>query len=144
MPPALRPNALQFSESAAKTWFVLVEPGYSLDDVMQPEFYAHVSRKLSVHDKIDIVAADGAFDVTVRVLAVSQGRAVVRLSPWIVSEEQTDDERPPTGFRASWGGPSHKFRVVDTVTGAVVAHGFPTKEAAMEDIAARMSALEAA
>lgn len=152
MRPALRPSALQFAESAVRHWFIVVEPGYSVDDVLAPEFYAHVTRErgsggrtLSVNDKIDLVAADGSFDITVRVLSVQQGRAVVRLSPFVGGDEAGSGETAPmAGFVAKWRGPKGLWSVIDQTSNRTVAERLPTKEAALEDIAARIRQLEAA
>lgn len=54
-------NRLRQAEFNRTVWAAQPEPGVTLDDMVKPEYWAHVSKSLKVGDRIEVVSADGAW-----------------------------------------------------------------------------------
>lgn len=65
-------------------YHVTVDDDVSLSDIERPAWWCHHSAKLKANDLVDLVRADGAFDVQVRVTHVGTGFVKVRvLRKWV-------------------------------------------------------------
>jgi hypothetical protein len=65
-----------------RSHFHLVIPagmGFTADDLTNPHFWQHHAAKMSVYDMVDAVAADGSFDVQMRVIKKDVGKVFMRV-----------------------------------------------------------------
>lgn len=148
------PTKLARSEYAITTYFLSVLPGVTPADIVNPDFWQHVSSvrgarlqrdRLQVNDKIEVVAQDGSFEAELRVMAVdvrglwAQVR-VLRLTEGMgvpvpgaePAEAPLVGEFDPDGYRVEFAGP-HKFRIVRG--NDVLETHLPTKAAAYAKLA---------
>lgn len=126
-------------------WEAVVPAGTTTDDLMRPEFWAHVQRRIRVNDIITVLCDDGTMELEFRVTG-SQGSAVyLRLrQPWyqgrpLADSASVDAQEPPADPdkrlpRVEWGGPAHRWRVLG-LDGTVVHHGSDSKELAQQELA---------
>jgi hypothetical protein len=119
------------------SWVYKAPPEVTPANLTDPEFWAHVARKLTVLDVIDVVARDGSFDGQYRVIAIMglivtlrELRAPIadKTDITAMSDESVQIVTPHAKVRFVPRGP-HKWRV-EAATGEIVSHGHPTKEAA--------------
>lgn len=76
------PHAALSSRAAdfVRTFHHIVAPqGVRLSDLIRPSFWSHHTARLAVGDLVDVVAEDGSYDVTLRVIGKGTlGGAVMR------------------------------------------------------------------
>jgi hypothetical protein len=52
-------NRLKQAEFVRTVWAAQPEPGTTLDEMLQPEYWAHVAKSLKQGSRIEVTAADG-------------------------------------------------------------------------------------
>jgi hypothetical protein len=131
------PKFLERGDSAFKDYLAKIPTGHTLSAVVSdPLYWAHHAKKFALSGRIDAVAEDGSFDVTLRIMSKGDNWAKVRvLRLWLpeidVSAKLADEGGTPLEERItveSQGG--SKFRVIDKGTNQVLASGFTTKDQA--------------
>lgn len=136
---ALREGALVRSDFKRTDYFIEVASGTPFSAVLAPDFYRHVARRLKVHDCLEVVAEDGSFDATVRVVEVNeQGLyAKVRVLRLWTPAETVDAPAPeaPTadGYRVEFVK-ADKWRVIDPQN-TVIFKGLASEVEAKEALA---------
>lgn len=144
----ITPNYLKRDEIARNSYTVILPPGITYDQIFQPIFWAHCARTLRKYDLITVVAFDGEFDVTLRVIGLPKGAsgANVQLSPRVpagvpVVAAQVVPRVAGGKFavRVDWTKTTN-FRVI-ALDGSTYADGFETKEAAESVMAKYMHEL---
>lgn len=63
-------NRIKPAEFIRTVWGAQPEPGTTLDEMLSPEYWAHVAKSLKVGDRIDVTAADGSWFAELFVRAV--------------------------------------------------------------------------
>ena len=66
------------SDFVRQDWFVTIDPGVTIDDILDPQFWVH-QRLLKKHDLIELVAADGSLDVLMRVAELHGNLPILRI-----------------------------------------------------------------
>lgn len=141
IPFNLLPARLQVATGFAHGEYFVVAPiGATPENVADPDFWLHVAARLKLHDRIEVVAADGSFDMDVRVTAVDpRGHyAVVRvLRSWAADEKASNgpavrqmgtidndgfivEEDPVHGWRVMRGGDIIARRLKDKAAAEAV------------------------
>lgn len=77
---------LQLAEFINSHWVHKVEPGYTLDDLTRPNFWAHHYQRFTPGDEIDVIATDFSLDVKLRVTHVEVG--LVKMYPLTVTRDE--------------------------------------------------------
>ena len=72
------PIRLRRAEYEFTKYVEVVPAGVSLEAAMSSDFWAHVHRGLRLYDEIVLIAADGSFDATVRVIAIDSRAGTIR------------------------------------------------------------------
>ena len=130
----LLPMRIDRADFARSEYFLSAPPGTTVDQVVDPDFWLHVARRLKVNDRIEIVAADGSFDMEVRVTAIDPRGLWAHVRPLRVAEgqfavpEASGAYPDKDGYTVEWGGP-HRWRIVRG--NDVVARDFPDQAAAI-------------
>lgn len=75
----LRPHLLRDAEYRRSVHQVILEAGTPYEATLQPEFWAHVSRKLKVRDRIELHAQDGSW--VAELIVRSSGPVSVNVAP---------------------------------------------------------------
>lgn len=123
----LRPHLLREAEYRRQVYQVVLEPGTTLDHALQPEFWAHVSRKLKVRDRIEVHAQDGSWMAELLVRRAGPVSASVGL----ISKVTFDAAAPlagAEGVEIKWRGPSVKWSAIRTADKAVLVENLDTRE----------------
>jgi hypothetical protein len=132
------PTRLARQETETTVFFVSVPAGFTAEDVQNPEFWQFVARRLKVNDRIEIVTEDGTLDMDVRVTAVDPRFfwahvRVLRVTTSAVSTVESE-KADPDGYIIEWGGPTHRFRIIDRGKN-LIERDFPSRDAAMAKLA---------
>ncbi len=137
--PAGLPYRLAVAEQSRTAYFWMATTGTVIEDILTREFWQHVENQLRLNDVIDVVAADGSFDVAIRLIRKAPGFLGWRvIRDWRAEIVEVSDGK----FAVKWMGPAAKWCIVDTATGKKLAEGLD-KAAATAELQ-RRSALEAA
>lgn len=82
-PKVLPPKALaQGADFAFNRWFMQLPEGHTFEDLMQPTYLRHHVGKLRLWDVISVMAADGSFDLDVRVMSITNSSVSLRERPF--------------------------------------------------------------
>lgn len=96
-----------------------VDPSVTIEDLLRPNFWAHHAANLKRGDVVDVLAADGGYDVTLRVTGTAIGmvqmrplRIWQREEPLEVTHKEQEPELPaPDGYKVSFA-PKTLWRVM--------------------------------
>jgi hypothetical protein len=127
------------------TWDIDLPAEHGAEDILRPEYWAHVARKLRDGDRLYGLGEDGRLDIELRVAEVRaysvhmrvlratlDGRDVTALCQSDAPLPARDPaEKVP---RVEYTRGAHRHRVIG-LDGSVVAHGFATDSAAREEMA---------
>lgn len=130
---ALQPNKLRRAEEMRVVYSVAPPAGTTVEDVMKPEFWAHVGQRLRPGDFIEVEPEDMAFFALLRVR--DAGQIYANVERVLLTESSSEVAPIEAGeYRIQWAGPAHKFRVMRAADNAIVQAGFSSKGAAMRFI----------
>lgn len=95
---AAQPKTLQRKDFIATDYWLTVEDGHQFDDLLNPDYYAHIARKLRTNTMIYVNAADGRFFAMLRV--TSSGDAWAKVQVILKTEEAVEvgDPTPERGI----------------------------------------------
>lgn len=118
------------AEFARQTFFASPTPGTSIDTVVQPEYWAHVARKMNPHDIIEVVPENGEYYARLIVLSVGKlWVKVQKLQYELLVSQKKESIGAAENFEPKWGGPVAKWRVIRKSDGeAISTDSFQTQE----------------
>jgi hypothetical protein len=130
----LNPQRIGLAEQLRRDWVVNAAAGTTINDVLQPAFWAHCSQEFTVYDRIDCRVETGEWALDLIVLDVGRNYARVFVAHRHVFEEAELPEAPmdPIEHKVEYKGPHLKFCVIRQTDGAVVQEGIKTEKAAVE------------
>jgi len=108
-----------------------VEPKITMDDILDPSFWAYVEPNIKPYDKIEVRTDDSSFYA--ELLVLSKGKAWVKCK--VISHIELNSETkqsPDAQYEAKWKGPHLKFCVVRKSDGEVIEDTIPDKEDAIK------------
>ena len=109
------------------TWLASVAVGVTERDCLQPEFWAHVARKINPMDRIEVWAKDGAWFGEFRVIFSADREArVQKVQKVDIDANLTDDINKDPEYLAKWIAPPVKYGVIRKSDGEIVAKNFAT------------------
>jgi hypothetical protein len=128
----LNPQRIGIAEQMRQDWVVNAEEGTTVNDVLEPGYWAHCAASMQVYDRIDVRLETGEWMLELIVLDV--GRNYARM--FLVKKHdfaETSLEVPVNAIRhkVEWKGPQRKHAVIRTSDSAVVQEGFADKSAAL-------------
>lgn len=128
--PVLMPDRFGEAEFKRHDWVADVEVGITLDDVMEPSFWAHNAVKMSPYDQIQVRAEDGTWIAYLVVMFCERNWARVMLDRVLKVQQNTEAPTESIAHRIEWKGPHHKFGVIRTKDSEMLHSGFVTKDEA--------------
>lgn len=117
---------LQDAPVARNVFVAVPSAGTKVDDMLKPEYWAHVSRWLHISDRIEAVPEDGAFFAEFYVCDTGLNRASVVL----LRKCNLQGEELPviaTDFEIKWRGQTMKHAVSRISDKATIKDGFASK-----------------
>lgn len=128
----------------ARQLFRAVPPeNTKIEEMLDPEYWAHVARKFTPYDMVEVVPEDGSFYA--RLIVTSTGKLWAKMQKLEYVELSVKKAEPATDkYEPKYGGPSAKWRVVNKKDGSLISNeSFQNKdeaEAYIEKIGKEMAA----
>lgn len=141
----LTPNMLKEAEYLRTIFAVSVPPEIEPEDILKPEFWAHVAKKLQPTSRIEVMPETGEWFAELIVIACAHNWAQVCQLRF---HELTESKKPETKteeplFKAVFRGNNKKFCVHRISDGSIVKEELPTMAAAQLWISEHMKTLAA-
>jgi len=138
----LQASRFNLAEHKRNIFHVVPEDGVTLEDVLEPSFWAHISNRLRPTDRIEVYAEDGSYFAELIVREAGHLFAKVQVLRKVDLEGETSGAvASVSGHDVAWKGPHHKWAVVrgkDVIQG-----GFDTKEGGFAWLASNSKSLAA-
>lgn len=109
------------------------EVGTPIEEVLKPEYWAHVAQKAKVGDIIEILPEDGAWFVQALVVACSKIHLKLHvISKTVINEAKAEkkDDKKDEPFRIEFKGPQRKWAIIRSKDATYVKDGFDDRAAA--------------
>ena len=98
--PTLKPSLLQRDEQAHLTHHVVLEPGTTIDNMLDPGFWKAAAAHLHPSDRIKVEAADGSFFAELSVRDV--GKTWAKVKPCYVTAQEPDEDEDPNAWMGDY------------------------------------------
>lgn len=120
------------ADFARQVFYATPAAGTTIDDVMQPDYWAHVARRMNPRDIVEVVPEDGSFYARLFVLNSDKLWAkMAKLEHVSFGEGKKPETAKSDLFEAKYAGPSAKWRVHNKSDGSLVANdSFQTRDEA--------------
>jgi hypothetical protein len=122
--PSLMPHRGRLAQSERNVWRYHPEPKHTLNQVLDPAYWAHVSRQHRVGDKIEARWEDGS--AYAELLVVSCGKDYTKVHV-LAFHDLTDKSKDDAKFAIQWKGAEKKHCIVRISDSSVIHEGVQTK-----------------
>lgn len=111
--PALKESRFETAQAARNLWCVTTEPGTTKEQIMQPDFWAHVARQMQPFDKIEVRCDDSSYYGEFIVLDVGRNEARIREINFVSLEYKPEliEQTSMSGLEPAWRGPKLRWCV---------------------------------
>lgn len=125
----LDPQRHRLAEHVRNTWVVNAEEGTTIQDVLEPSYWAHVARELKPYDHIEVRLETG--DWIAQMLVISQGLNWAKVHLLQQHNLSMSQEAPPSSQKheVKWRGPQHKWCVMRLIDNQALQTGMEKDEA---------------
>jgi hypothetical protein len=124
--PSLMPHRGQLARAERNVWRYFPEPNHTKEQIMAPAYWAHVSRRHRVGDKIEALWEDGSAYAELLIIACDKDYTKTVLLTFLDitggSAAKADGQ-----FDVQWKGSVKKHCIVRLSDGAVIQEGLQTK-----------------
>lgn len=130
----LQTTRIELAEHQRNIWAVVPEAGASLDDVVKPEYWAHVAARMKPWDRIDVMPEDGSYFAELLVRDAARLYAKVTVLRHVKLDAVASDAADETTalFDVAYVGPVKKWRVMRKADKAPLREGFQSRGDAEE------------
>lgn len=128
----LSPTRFAQSEYVRQEWVVNAEEGTTINDVLDPAYWSHVSAEMKPYARIEVRLETGEWLLELLVLTCERNWARVHLLNKYDLVATQDIAPPPQKHIVKWRGPQHKHCVVRIADGEVLTKDHETAEAATQ------------
>lgn len=132
-----KPTNIQQAEFVRGTYAHESAAGVSKDELIKPDYWAHVARQVPAGSIIQVVPEDQAFFAEYYVVAATSNSLTLKQIRYIKLEAVADEsevaEEDSHFCKVKWGSPTSKYQIIRKSDLAVVKSGIPTKEQAFAD-----------
>lgn len=121
------PSRFKVAEYQRTVYVVNPEIGTTVNDMLRPEYWAHVGHQMKPYDRIEVRAEDGSYFAELLVRNAERGWANVTVLSRIELDAKAEPAPVSIDFKVEHAGPHHKWRVMRLSDTTVVKHGFENK-----------------
>ena len=121
-----KPTAIELAEYTKSVWQIMPTVETKIEDLLNPDYWAHVARKVNPGDRIEAIPEDRHYFAEFFVLAASTNWIKVKLLRKVVLIEDNDNSTV-AGYNIQFAG-AHKWRI--RMGDEVLSKGHDDKEAA--------------
>lgn len=129
------PQRVNLSEAVRQDWVADIEFGHTVNDIRNPNYWAHKAPYFKPYDHIEARAEDGGWIAHLIVVAVGKAYAKVAVDR-VIQLSSNDNAVVLANSQASadnkieWKGPHRKYCVIRVADGEVLKEQCDTKEEA--------------
>jgi len=135
MTQALTENSFKLAEYDWPVFNILPEPGTAIEEVLKPEYWVNISRRLVQGTRIEVRPKDGAYFAQVYVASLDKSGLVplVRIVLLTYHDLNLDPTKTaPTKesetYKVVWRGEKAKHTVTVVASNEIIKDGFPSKK----------------
>lgn len=137
------PSRFKAAEYQRQIYVVNPELGTMPEDLLRPEYWAHVGQQLKPFDRIEARAEDGGWFAEYLVVTAGRGFAQLSLLMSKSLEEAVDMPVGSSAYKVEWAGPQHQYRVRRLSDNQVLKHGCQSKAEAERWLGEHVKAMAA-
>jgi hypothetical protein len=138
---AITADRFKQAEYVRNSFRIVPQQGQTLQDIIQPGYWAHIAQFLKVGDHIEVFAEDQSYWAELLVVAAERTAASVQVLNQVEIQANSLPEAPAPGYRVEWKGPQHRWSVIRIADGQYIKEGFDTKQAAGSSLQEYLRAL---
>lgn len=127
---AISESRYKLAEHRNNRQSVIPEHGTPFENLLRPEFWAHVARKFTPGDIIEAHAEDGSYFAEMYVIDCGPNWARTGVHKLSRFDEAVTEPGADNAFKVEWAGRFSKWRVVRSSDLNVMKDGLPSKDAA--------------
>lgn len=129
---SIMPSRMRLAQYDRRDWVVNAEIGTSLDEVLRPEYWAHMAGTMSPYDHIEVRVDDEQWLAHLLVRRVERSAVVVHVLHFYELDPKQVASASAAQHRIEFKGPQRKHSVIRTSDNAVIRDEFASKEAARQ------------
>lgn len=126
----IHPTRMHLAEYDRQDWTVNADLGTKLEEVLEPDYWAHMAPQMQQYDHIEVRVDDGSWIAYLLVTACDRNWAKVKL---LHRYDLVEDQSIPVAslrYKVDFKGPQHRWSVIRLSDGAYVHEGERTRLAA--------------
>ena len=127
----LQPARIGLAEERRQDWVVNAAEGTTIQDVLDPGYWAYTCDRMSPYDHIDVRLETGEWTAELLVLAVERTWARVHMLHYYELVKPETLPALPVKYDIQWKGPQRKHVVIRLSDGEPVQEGFGQKAEAV-------------
>lgn len=130
--PIIDSTRMRLSEYERQDWVANIEFGTTLEDILNPGYWAHMAAYLRPYDHIEARSDDGTWIACLIVTGCDRtwARVVVDRVIKLTTREVAETQARPV-HKVEWKGPQNKFTVIRIADSEPIRAGFATKDEAL-------------
>ena len=128
---SINPLRMRLAEYDRQEWIVNAELGTTLEDLMQPEYWAHMAEQMKVYDHVEVRAEDESWLANLIVRRVERSAAVVHLLQFFEFTSKVQLTPVAVKHEVQWKGPQRKFAVIRTSDAECIKDEFVSRDDAV-------------
>jgi hypothetical protein len=138
----LNPQRVGLAEQRRQEWVVDAEEGTTIEDIMDPAYWSHMSAQFQVFDHVEVRLETGEWIAELIVLTPGRNYARVFLKAKhdLMSAEK-DEPQTAITHKVEFKGPQRKHVVIRIADGAVIQEGIAAKSEAQAWLAAYLKTI---
>lgn len=129
-------SRLGLAEHKRQEWVVDAEEGVSVEDVLDPMYWAHVAGKFNIHDRVEVRQETGEWILELIIVGVGKNWARMFVAAaHELSKTVAEAPRVAIKHKVEYKGAHKKHCVIRLADSALLQEGFATKALAEEWLA---------
>lgn len=128
----IHPTRMHLSEYKRQDWVCNAELGTTVEDVLKPEYWAHMAALMNPYDHIEVRVDDGSWVAYLLVTACDRTWAKVKLDRKLELVDDVSTPEQSIRHRVEWKGPQLKWCVIRVSDSERVQSEMASKEVANE------------
>ena len=129
--PVLMPERMALRETVINDFVVDLPMSVSLEQALEPSYWAHVSDQMHPGDHVLLRAEDGSWVANLVVAYCERSFAKMRLDRLLKLDADTDTPTETIKHKVDWKGPRLKYCVIRTSDSALLKQECVTKDEAI-------------
>lgn len=123
----LNPQRMGLIEQLRQDWVVNAEEGTTIQDVLNPAYWSHMSAQMQIYDHVEVRLETGEWILDLIVLGVGRNWATVHLAHKHDLQPVEDSMPSMQSLSVAWKGPQLKWVVIRLSDSEILQKNFESK-----------------